>query len=208
MKLHFSHYKISHLIAFGAAVFVHGGLAVWSMLPSDPIVINQQAIQVSFVAPSSNNQKNESHSHKKIALNVDNENALKQKKNNENEKAENKDEKKAIAGRQTSGRVDPNALATKSAESDPVFDATYLNNPAPDYPASAKKRSIQGKVLLDVVVKTDGTPAKVTISRSSGSSTLDEAALDAVKQWRFIPARRSGQLIQANVIVPVEFKII
>ena len=62
--------------------------------------------------------------------------------------------------------------------------------------------------MLDVVVKIDGTPAKVAISRSSGSPILDEAALDAVSQWRFIPARKSGQLIQANVVVPVEFKII
>lgn len=208
MKLNFSHYKASHLIALSAAVFVHGGLAVWSMLPSDPIVINQQAIQVSFVAPSANNQKSENPSHKKVALNIENENALKQKKNNQEEKVENKAEKKSVAGKQTSGRVDPNAIATKAAETDPVFDAAYLNNPAPDYPAAAKQRSIQGKVLLDVIVKTDGTPAKVMISRSSGSSILDEAALDAVKQWRFIPARRSGQLVQANVIVPVEFKII
>ena len=46
------------------------------------------------------------------------------------------------------------------------------------------------------------------ISRSSGSNDLDEAALEAVKQWKFVPARRSGNLTQASVIVPVEFKII
>jgi TonB family protein len=208
MKINFSHYQTSHLIAFAAASFVHLGLAVWSVLPSDPIVINQQVIQVSFVAPSAANKKSENNSHKQISLNFEKENTLKQKKNNENEKTSNKSEKKSVAGKQTSGRVDPNTIATKAAETDPVFDAEYLNNPAPGYPSAAKQRNIQGKVLINVVVKTDGTPAKVVISRSSGSSILDEAALEAVSQWRFIPARRSGELIQANVIVPVEFKII
>ena len=72
----------------------------------------------------------------------------------------------------------------------------------------ARKRGIQGKVLLDVVVKTDGTPMKVAVSRSSGSSILDEAALEAVRQWRFVPAHRRGEVVQANVLVPVEFKMI
>jgi len=207
MKINFSHYKTSHIVAFTSAALVHLGVAAWSLMPSDPIVINQQAIQVSFVAPSTNNQKS-ADSHKKIVLNVEKENALKQKKSSETEKAENKSEQKKLAGKQTSGRVDPNAVATKSAETDPVFDAAYLNNPAPSYPMLARKRGIQGKVLLDVVVKTDGTPMKVAVSRSSGSSILDEAALEAVRQWRFVPAHRRGEVVQANVLVPVEFKMI
>jgi len=208
MNLNFSRHQPSHLFAFAAAIAVHAGIAAWTILPSDPIVINQQAIQISFVAPSSMNQQNENDSRKKIALNVERENAIKQKQNEKSEEAEKKSEHKSVAGKQTSGRVDPNAIATKSAESDPVFDAEYLNNPAPNYPTIAKNRGTQGKVTLDVIVKTDGTPAKVEIAHSSGSKILDEAALDAVKQWRFIPARRSGKLVQANVIVPVEFKII
>ena len=127
-------------------------------------------------------------------------NALKTQKNQETQKPASKKE--------TSGRVDPNATANKAAESEPVFDAAYLNNPAPFYPAAAKRKSIQGKVLIDVVVKTDGTAAQVQIARSSGYGDLDEAAIDAIKQWRFIPAKSKGQAIQANVIVPIEFKII
>ena len=207
MKLAFVNYKFSHLAAFFAAFTVHAGIVVSSMLPSNPLVINQQAIQVSFVAPSAQNHKNESDSHKKLALNVDSKNALKQKVDEKEEIAE-KQQHKLLAGKETSGRVDPNATANKAAESEPVFDAAYLNNPAPYYPSSAKKRGVQGKVLLSVVVKSDGTPLTVDISRSSGSSTLDMAALDAVKQWRFVPAKRSGQSVQASVIVPIEFKII
>lgn len=208
MKVKLFGYQNSHLISFVAAAFVHGSIAVWSMMPSTPTVINQQAIKVSFVAPSASNQKSENTSHKKIALNTERENAIKQKQNDKVEKSESKAEKNQLAGKQTSGREDPNATATKAAESDPVFNAAYLNNPAPSYPASAKRKGIQGKVLIKVAVKIDGTPEMVQISRSSGSEDLDEAAIDAVKQWKFIPARRSGELVQANVIVPVEFKII
>ena len=207
MKLAFAKYKTSHLVAFVAAFAVHAGVVASSMLPSNPIVINQQAIQVSFVAPSNQNQKNESDSHKKIVMAIERENAMKQK-TNKKEEIDSKEKQKTLAGKETSGRVDPNAVATRAAESEPVFDAAYLNNPAPYYPSSAKKGGIQGKVLIAVVVKTDGTPLTVDISRSSGSSTLDSAALDAVKQWRFAPAKRSGQAVQASVIVPVEFKII
>lgn len=208
MKINFTNYQSSHLLAFTAAAFVHAGIAAWAMMPSSPIVINQQAIQVSFVAPSASERKSENASHKKIVLNVKTENAIKQKLNDKVAKSESQDEKKQLAGKQTSGREDPNATATKSAETDPVFNAAYLNNPAPVYPLAAKRKSIQGKVFIDVVVKTDGTPERVFVSHTSGSEVLDEAALDAVKQWKFVPARRGGQFVQANVVVPVEFKII
>jgi TonB family protein len=206
MKFHFSQYKASHLLAFAAATFVHVGLAAWSMMPSNPVVINQQTIQVSFVAPNSAEQKKSSAEKQKITLNKK-DNALKQRQSEKEHKLAEV-EKKSASGKQTSGRVDPNAVATKAAETDPVFDAAYLNNPAPSYPSSAKRRGIQGKVLINVVVKTDGTASSVVIAHSSGSDVLDEAALDAVKQWRFVPAKRRGESVQANVVVPVEFKII
>jgi protein TonB len=198
-------YKKSHLVALVAAAFVHGGLAAWSLMPSDPVVINQQAIQVSFVAPSASESKNEKISPKKVVNVADSKVGVRQKKD-EIQKEEGKENK--IAGKETSGRVDERATATRAAESEPIFNANYLNNPAPYYPASAKRKGVQGKVLLSVVVKTDGTPASVEISRSSGSSDLDEAALDAVRSWKFVPARSKGQFVQASVIVPVEFKII
>ncbi len=208
MKISFLNSQNSHFIALTAAAFVHGSIAVWSMMPSNPIVINQQAIQVSFVAPSASDKKNENVSHKKIALNVESENVLKQKKNDKVEKSESRVEKNKLAGKETSGRVDQNATATKSAETDPVFDAAYLNNPAPYYPQAAKRKGIQGKVMLNVIVKADGTPATVQVYHSSGFSALDEAALEAVRQWKFVPARRGGEFVQASVVVPVDFKMI
>lgn len=207
MRIGFASYKLSHIAAFAGAFIVHGAIVVSSLLPSNPVVINKQAIQVSFVAPSASNQKSADNSQKELALNSENQNAF-YKKQNQQEEAKENSKQKTISGKETSGRVDEKAIATRAAESEPIFDAAYLNNPAPYYPSNAKKRGIQGKVLLEVAVNVDGSASSVAISRSSGHEILDEAALDAVKTWHFVPAKKSGKFVAASVLVPVEFKII
>lgn len=90
----------------------------------------------------------------------------------------------------------------------PNFVAAYLNNPAPVYPYAAKTRGESGTVFLRVLVTTEGVAGNVTIEKSSGSSSLDNAARDIVfKRWRFVPARRGDQKVEAPVIVPIEFTI-
>ena len=192
MKLNFTSNKIVHIVAFGATVVLHAVIAISSLLPSKPVVLNKQAIHVSFVAPSAQNKvkQNAEIQDKKAPI-----------------KAE-KLEKKQLANNETSGRVDEKSKEITALESEPLFDAAYLNNPAPKYPASAKRRNIEGKVLLEVSVNADGEAAKVRISRSSGFPILDNAALEAVKNWRFIPAKKSGKAVAAQVIVPIEFKIV
>lgn len=193
-----------HFIAATAAFAVHAGLVVAMLWPSHAIAINQQAMNISFVAPSSS-AKNSKNDKQKVVVN-DNKNGIKNARSKKEFSEE--ENKKSAANKETSGREDPNATATKAAESDPIFNAEYLNNPAPVYPSSAKRANVQGRVLLTVVVKADGKAAKVDVSHSSGSSTLDEAALDAVKQWHFVPAKKNGGSVEAKVIVPIDFKII
>ncbi|WP_273453829.1 energy transducer TonB [Nevskia ramosa] len=90
----------------------------------------------------------------------------------------------------------------------PNFVAAYLNNPAPVYPFSAKQRGESGTVFLRVLVTTEGVAGNVTIEKSSGSSSLDNAGRDIVfKRWRFVPAKRGDQKVEAWVIVPIEFKL-
>ena len=93
-------------------------------------------------------------------------------------------------------------------QTEPQFDAKYLNNPAPIYPKTARQYGIQGKVLLVVIVKDNGAPLSVDIASSSGSEILDYAAIEAVRNWHFIPASKDGINVQASVIVPIEFKIV
>jgi protein TonB len=85
------------------------------------------------------------------------------------------------------------------------FDADYLHNPKPVYPALSRRMNEEGKVLLKVRVSTQGTALDVAISKSSGFSRLDAAAVDAVTRWRFVPARRGDEAIDSSVIVPITF---
>lgn len=89
----------------------------------------------------------------------------------------------------------------------PSFNAAYLDNPAPNYPSVSRRLGEQGKVLLHVQVTADGIAASVTLQNSSGYARLDQAALAAVKKWRFVPAKRGGQAVSASVVVPVSFSI-
>jgi TonB family protein len=86
-----------------------------------------------------------------------------------------------------------------------IFDAAYLNNPSPSYPAFSRKLGEQGKVLLDVYVNKDGLVEKANINQSSGFSRLDNAALNTVKKWRFVPAKKNGNIESSWVQVPINF---
>lgn len=87
------------------------------------------------------------------------------------------------------------------------FDAGYLQNPAPTYPPLSKRMGEQGKVLLRAHVLPNGTADGVEIKRSSGSPRLDNAALEAVRKWRFVPAKQGGQAIGAWVQIPINFSL-
>jgi protein TonB len=91
--------------------------------------------------------------------------------------------------------------------SPPRFDAAYLNNPPPAYPALSRRAGEQGSVMLRVRVTEDGRAAEINIKTSSGSSRLDEAAQAAVRHWRFVPARQGDQVVSAWVLVPLVFKL-
>ncbi|MCK9991635.1 MAG: periplasmic protein TonB [Alphaproteobacteria bacterium] len=85
------------------------------------------------------------------------------------------------------------------------FDAAYLQNPRPAYPGLSRRLGEQGNVLLAVHVTTDGKPETVILKQSSGFARLDDAALESVRRWRFLPARRGDQLVVTWVHVPVQF---
>lgn len=89
----------------------------------------------------------------------------------------------------------------------PRFGAAYLHNPAPAYPPLSRRMGEQGKVLLRVLVTVNGDAENVQIETGSGSTRLDQAALDSVKKWRFIPAKRNNQPVSAYVLVPVSFSL-
>ena len=87
------------------------------------------------------------------------------------------------------------------------YNVTSLNNPKPPYPLAARKRGIEGQVLLRARVQEDGHCAMVETKKSSGYTMLDSAAVETVKKWRFAPATLSGTPIASWVEVPITFRL-
>jgi periplasmic protein TonB len=89
----------------------------------------------------------------------------------------------------------------------PRADASHLNNPPPAYPSLSRRMREEGKVLLDVHILEDGRVGEIKLRRSSGFSRLDQAALSAVKRWRYVPARQGGKAIAYWYVQPVQFTL-
>ncbi len=89
----------------------------------------------------------------------------------------------------------------------PRVDARNRNNPKPAYPAVSRRRGEEGVVTLQMVITTAGRPTQVKVLKSSGFPRLDQAALAAVKKWRYEPARQNGVAIEYLYEQPVHFRL-
>ncbi|MDD5242186.1 MAG: energy transducer TonB [Sulfuricella sp.] len=89
----------------------------------------------------------------------------------------------------------------------PRYNAAYLSNPPPAYPLSARRRGVEGTVLVRAEISAGGECLRVELKKTSGAGMLDQAALEAVKKWRFVPAKRGSQAVVAWVEVPITFKL-
>ena len=87
----------------------------------------------------------------------------------------------------------------------PSADADYLKNPPPAYPRASRRLGEQGTVIVRVFISTQGLPEKAEVRTSSGFARLDQAALEAVQRWRFVPGRRSGTPEAMWFNIPVRF---
>jgi protein TonB len=79
--------------------------------------------------------------------------------------------------------------------------------PAPRYPSVARRRNLQGIVRVEVCLDERGQQQKLTLIRSSGVDSLDQAALEAVKNWRFRPEIVDGRAVPSRVEIPIEFAL-
>lgn len=89
-----------------------------------------------------------------------------------------------------------------------MISASYgATNEKPKYPMMSKRIGEQGTVILRVLVKSDGSAGAVEVKISSNYPRLDQAALEAVKYWRFVPATSDGKPIDEWYQVPIPFKL-
>jgi len=104
-----------------------------------------------------------------------------------------------------SAAVPNKATADTAPFTEANFNANYGTNPKPKYPSIAASRGWEGTVRLLVKVSAEGDSEEVTVQRSSGHDVLDEAAIEAVERWKFIPAKRGETPVSSTVIVPIDF---
>jgi len=87
----------------------------------------------------------------------------------------------------------------------PSSNADYLQNPKPAYPALSKRLGEQGKVVVRVLIGADGVAQKAELRQSSGYERLDQAALNTVLKWRYVPGKRGGVAEDMWFNVPINF---
>ncbi len=87
-----------------------------------------------------------------------------------------------------------------------ITPPAILREVKPDYTEEARRRGVAGDVVLEIIVRADGSVGNVTLLQGLGNG-LDQRAIDAVRQWRFSPARRFGTPVDVVVEVAVEFKL-
>ena len=95
-----------------------------------------------------------------------------------------------------------------------VFDLSEVDQPPrslvkvpPFYPLSARAKGIEGKVELVFVVQTDGSVSDIEVTDSFPGKIFVQAALRAVRQWRFKPGTKDGQPVATRVRLPLRFQL-
>lgn len=96
-----------------------------------------------------------------------------------------------------------------SSERSGITPPRILSKAEPEYPSAARQDGQQGTVILKVQILENGRPGFIDIYSTSGYAALDNAAVAAVRKWRFTPAKdsASGRAIQCTTTLPVSFRL-
>lgn len=98
----------------------------------------------------------------------------------------------------------------KASEGTPAFtDAypLYRENPPPGYPEIARQLGYEGIVLISAEILANGRVGKTMVRRSSGYAILDQTAMEAVRDWKFEPAKKSGVPCKTWAELPIRFRL-
>lgn len=96
----------------------------------------------------------------------------------------------------------PTEVSTKYDEKPRVLSQVH-----PKYPKSARRAMREGFVTLEFTVGVDGKAADIKVVRSMIGFGFDEAAIEAVKKWRFTPAKKGGEAVPSRVKLPIRFNL-
>jgi protein TonB len=101
----------------------------------------------------------------------------------------------------------PAAPAAPVKESAAVSGLASLGNPPPEYPGAALRKGMEGRVILRIKVLPNGRAGSVEVTKSSGKQVLDDAAVETVRNWKFIPAKRGDTPIEGFATQTIDFKL-
>jgi TonB family protein len=89
-----------------------------------------------------------------------------------------------------------------------VTEPKLIREVKPQYTADAMRAKVQGEVELEAVVNPDGSVDRIRVTRSLDRTFgLDQKAIEAVRQWRFMPGMRQGQPVAVRVSVVLDFTL-
>lgn len=89
----------------------------------------------------------------------------------------------------------------------PDVAAKVTKNPKPIYPKKAYEDREEGTVILNVEVLETGKTGRINLAKTSGVTSLDVSAIEAVKLWQFVPAKAGGQVVRQWVQIPIKFSL-
>jgi len=82
-----------------------------------------------------------------------------------------------------------------------------LRSVPPQYPFGAKRRHVEGEVVVRMLVTSRGDPSRLSIHKSDPPGVFDKAALSAAKRWKFRPGRYKGKAVDTWVLLPFKFEL-
>ena len=103
--------------------------------------------------------------------------------------------------------AEPVTAQSAGPEMVPVSSLTRINYVAPKYPRSARRRNVTGSVDVSFVVGHSGIVSDVLVTNSTPGSVFNQAAIDAVSQWRFEPTIENGQPVEKRTAVRLAFNL-
>ena len=77
----------------------------------------------------------------------------------------------------------------------------------PKYPQIAKAEKIEGRIVVELIVTKEGTPKNAWVIDAEPPDIFEEAALEAVRQYRFAPGTKNGEAVEVRVKLPIQFEL-
>jgi protein TonB len=112
-----------------------------------------------------------------------------------------------LAGSLALAGISSPTQAKQESKGKDVTKPVPISKVNPKYPEEAKKEKVQGEVVLTATISAEGKVLDVTVKKSP-DERLSKAALDAVKQWTFQPAKDAkGKVVQVKSDITINFRL-